>query len=204
MPDHPPRYDWETLQPEVAGHLKALVAQQSRLQLWARFTKEDDSAVSVWAKLWMQNQRALERTRTFILAEAFVIPWTLHVAGAPGRDEDYACDDEECENEWCGMVQKCSRCHDVLCLGYTGLGFFTETATEELYGRTLQGYLHDRFGDNPIDPEGPTWFPLGTQVIKRQDPEHGHEVIIVSPQNFQEEVFDCIDIRDELAEMMLK
>lgn len=183
MPDHEPRLDLERMTQGMADRLYLMVMKKRVIE------KLTDGLVSPrqrlqWSRRYMEHQIEQEALEVNIAEKILVAPWTIHIAGAPGMDEESRCDDqEECENPWCGMVQKCSRCLDILVNGFS-VGFEeAEMMNEALTGRTLQEQLTEVYEANPIDSDGPTWVPVNTEVAKHPVTfgDEARSMVIINP-----------------------
>lgn len=206
MPDFDPAPDFATIAPDKADELYRRAAYKQNLLTAAATIEMSPIQRRLWTRTYMEAQFELLRVEREIGAEIIRIPWTVHVAGAPGVDENYACGSNECDNPYCGQVQKCARCHDVLHYGFSGPGQLSEM-TAQMFGGSIQGYMEQHFGANPVDAEGPSWYPVGTRVAKRSMgiqcttflPDDGND----GPElGSNEYLRDCDVMHEEIARSM--
>lgn len=77
----------------------------------------------------------------------------------------------------------------------------------QMLGIDVQKYMQSHFGENPVDSEGPVWFPVGTRIAKRT---HGsQEAIFLVDEGddrptlgSHEFLLDCEILHDEIAQTM--
>lgn len=162
-----PHPDADLLALEQADEIIQHVADVQQLQALALTCQSMDPVDrSLWGKAYFTARWQLLEKEQEIARTLMHFPWTIHAAGAPGEDKEHDCGDPECENPWCGRVQKCSRCQEILSFGFSATGSLVEHMTA-MMGRSWQDYMEDIFGTNAEDEDGPTWFPLGTRVAQR-------------------------------------
>lgn len=164
MPDHQPYRDFTNITRNEAYDLYLAVNKQQTLKQFVMSGEATPTEVEAWAKHYMKATLDLEQLEIQMAQSLWIVPFTLHVAGAPGYDKDYDRGDDE--DEWAGQVQKCSRCHDVLWYGFVAKEV-TDGLTQAMTGKTGQEYMLESFGENPVDANGPSWFPIGEQIVKR-------------------------------------
>jgi hypothetical protein len=203
MPDHDPAPDFQSIMPDAADVLIQLVSAKQRLMSLTVSPLDPLERLAV-ARAYMKAQWDLLGFESDLGREIMRFPWTIHVAGAAGIDKDFECEDDECDNPWCGQVQKCSRCHDVLSWGFSAAGQASEVAAQML-GLDIQKYMQSHFGENPVDSDGPVWFPVGTRIAKRtQGPQEAMFLMdekddqpTLGPHEF---FLDCEILHDEIAQ----
>lgn len=180
MPDYGPSMNWDEVTNEQAAELSRLIVNRRRLEDMVVSRSVPPGGLKDWACKYLDAMLDMEHHEAAVCRAIFMQPWTVHIAGAPGHDQEYECGDEDCENPYCGKVQKCSRCHDVLVLGFSAAAQMGEMINTMMTGRGVQEVMHLEFGDNPVDEDGPTWFPIGTEVGKRPRGPQNEEIRPVS------------------------